>query len=560
MKTSIIISSLLLPLISSCTTRHHDASNKGTKERYISDVWVSDRGDGTYQNPVLYADYSDPDVCRVGDDFYMTASSFNCIPGLPILHSKDLVNWEIINYAVERLTPAEQFDQPSHGNGIWAPSIRYHKGEFYIFWGDPDNGIYMVKTADPRGRWSAPHLVHRSKGIIDTCPLWDEDGRAWIGHGYAGSRTGLKSILGLIEMTPDGRGTIGEDRVIYDGHEENVTIEGVKLYKRGRYYYILCPAGGVPTGYQLAMRSETIDGPYEWKVVMAQGNTTINGPHQGAWVDTPDGEEHWFLHFQDLEAYGRVMHLNPIHWIDQWPVIGINAKEYCGEPVANYRKPDLPEQEIQTPVESDLFESNRLGLQWQWHANANALWYFADAAHHRLRLFSAPITDNYANLWDVPNLLLQKFPAPAFTATAHVRFTPTEKYKGERAGLIIMGLDYAGLMLVNGDEGILLTQNSCSEAKKRTSERINATDTCHIASGDDVWLRVAVNKENSDAVCRFAVSHDGKSYAPLGEPFKAKPGQWIGAKVGLFITRNTNSNDGGWIDIDDFIIDSSKAD
>lgn len=527
------------------------------QDNYVSKVWVSDLGNGKYKNPIIFADYSDPDVCRVGDDYYMTASSFNCIPGLPILHSKDLVNWQIINYAVERLEPAQQFDKPSHGNGIWAPAIRYHEGEFYIYWGDPDNGIYMVKTKDPYKRWEKPILVHKSKGIIDTCPFWDEDGRAWIGHGYAGSRAGLKSILGLIEMTPDGTQTIGEDRIIYDGHEDNVTIEGVKLYKRNDYYYIMCPAGGVPTGYQLAMRSKKIDGPYDWKIVMHQGNTSINGPHQGAWIDTPDGTEHWFIHFQDVEAYGRVAHLNPLHWTDDWPVVGIDFDgDLCGTPVSTYKKPNLPKQHIETPVESDDFNSTKLGLQWQWNANANALWYFCDAVNSRLRLFSAPISTEYKNLWDVPNLLLQKFPAPNFTATAIVKFHPTEKYKGERGGLVVMGQDYATLVIENTQDGIVLTQNSCLNAKKGSSETINSKPII-VGFNQEIALRVNVEQTDKNvAKCTFSYSTDKQKFMPLGQAFKAKEGQWIGAKVGMFITRTVNnSNDGGWIDVSSFTIE-----
>ncbi len=527
------------------------------QDGYVSKVWVSDLGNGKYKNPILYADYSDPDVCRVGNDYYMTASSFNCIPGLPILHSNDLVNWQIINYAIERLEPTEQFDKPSHGNGVWAPAMRYHEGEFYIYWGDPDNGIYMVKTKDPRGRWNKPILVHKSKGIIDTCPFWDEDGRAWIGHGYAGSRAGLKSILGLIEMTPDGTQTIGEDRVIYDGHEDNVTIEGVKLYKRNGYYYILCPAGGVSTGYQLAMRSENIVGPYEWRVVMHQGNTDINGPHQGAWIDTPDGAEHWFVHFQDVDAYGRVVHLNPLHWNDDWPIIGMDFdNKMCGTPVSAYRKPNLPKQPISTPVESDNFDSVNLGMQWQWMANSNALWYFCDAANSRLRLFSVPISSEYKNLWSVPNLLLQKFPAPNFIATANVKFHPTDKYKGERGGLIVMGQDYAGLILENASDGIRLIQNSCVDAPKGNAEVVNNKPIA-IDYDQEIALRVQVTQTKDNiAECVFSYSIDKVNFITISKSFQAKEGKWIGAKVGLFITRpNINANDGGWIDISSFTIE-----
>lgn len=548
---------------------------------YVSKVWVADLGNGNYQNPVLYADYSDPDVCRVGDDYYMTASSFNCIPGLPILHSRDLVNWELIGYALERQVPAmayaqnqspaissaqdgrifveNRFDRPCHGDGVWAPAIRYHNGEFYIYWGDPDEGIFMVKTKDPAGRWEPPVLVHKSKGIIDTCPFWDEDGRAYIGHGYAGSRAGVKSILGMIEMTPDGTRTIGEDRMIYDGHVDNVTIEGVKLYKQDGYYYILCPAGGVSTGWQLAMRSKDIWGPYDWKRVMAQGKTNINGPHQGGLVDTPDGSEHWFLHFQDLDAYGRVVLLQPVKWVDGWPVMGIDADgDLCGDPVVKHKKPSLAKQPMQTPVESDTFSNNKLGLQWQWHSNANALWHFADARQGVLRLFSWPwpVDGKPAeSLWNVGNLLLQKFPAPNFKTTAKVRFHPSDKHLGERCGLVVMGLDYAALALENTESGIKMTQVQNVGASKGKKE-VTKSDAVTVAADQWIWLRTTVKNEGDKAICTFFYSTDGKKFKQLGETFTAAPGKWIGAKVGMFCTRaKLVTNDGGWMDADDFIID-----
>lgn len=261
--------------------------------QYHSKVWNPDNGNGTYTNPVIYADYSDPDVVAVGDDYYLTASSFNCIPGLPILHSKDLVNWEIIGYALQEQEPKEDFDQPQHGKGVWAPSIRYHNGEFYIYWGDPDHGIFMVKTKDPRGEWEKPVCVLAGKGMIDTCPLWDEDGRCYLVNGWAGSRSGFNSVLSVRELSADGTKAIGKPRIVFDGGQENHTTEGPKFYKRDGYYWIMCPAGGVQHGWQLAMRSKNVYGPYESKIVMAQGKTQVNGPHQGGWVHTAQGED-WF--------------------------------------------------------------------------------------------------------------------------------------------------------------------------------------------------------------------------------------------------------------------------
>ena len=520
-------------------------------QSYVSQVWVSDLGNGKYKNPVLDADYSDPDVCRVGDDYYMTSSSFACIPALQILHSKDMVNWRIIGTAIERLLPEERFSQMQHGNGVWAPSIRYHQGEFYIYYGDPDTGIYMVKSKDPAGKWDNPVLVKAAKGIIDTCPLWDEDGNAYIVHGYAGSRAGLKSILGLIRMTPDGTRAIGESRIIFDGHIGNATIEGPKFYKRDGWYYIFAPAGGVPTGWQTVLRSKNIWGPYEWKIVMAQGNTNINGPHQGAWVDTPDGKEDWFFHFQDKEAYGRVVHLQPMKWVDGWPVIGVDKDgDGCGSPVYSYKKPNVGKTySIETPAESDEFDSLELGLQWQWQANPKPIWYFCDGGNSLLRLYSY-YTENQVNLWDVPNLLLQKFPTEDFTVTTKVSFAPSSKYTGERTGLVVMGADYAVLTIENRADGLILVQNVCRKADKKGKEEENASVKL---SDNTLFLRVKVKKDyEKEAICSFSYSVDGKKFISLGENFTAKPGKWIGAKVGLFITRPKAVNDGGWVDIDWF--------
>ena len=302
-------------LLGSCLVPSVQAQN------YVSKVWVADQGDGTYKNPVLYADYSDPDVCRVGDDFYMTSSSFGCLPALQILHSKDLVNWSIVSAAVPASLPPHTDVTPQHGNRVWAPCIRHHNGEFYIFWGDPDQGIFMTKAKDVKGPWCEPVLVKAAKGIIDTTPLWDEDGRVYLAHAYAGSRAGLKSVIAVCELSADATRTISPSRIVFDGHEAHETCEGPKFYKRNGYYYIFHPAGGVPTGWQVVLRSKNVYGPYEWKNVLAQGNSPVNGPHQGGWVDTPSGED-WFLHFQDVGAAGRLVHLQPVKWYDSEPSDG----------------------------------------------------------------------------------------------------------------------------------------------------------------------------------------------------------------------------------------------
>lgn len=213
--------------------------------QYRSEVWSPDNGDGTYTNPVINADYSDPDVVAVGADYYLTASSFNCMPGLPILHSRDLVNWEIIGHALRSQFPDSVATQ--HGMGVYAPSIRHHDGYFYIYWGDPDRGVFMVRAADSAGPWSDPLMVIEGKGYIDTTPLWDDDGRCYLVNGWANSRIGFNGVLTVRELSADGTRPIGDPCIVFDGDAtRNVTTEGPKFYKRDGWYWILCPAGAWP--------------------------------------------------------------------------------------------------------------------------------------------------------------------------------------------------------------------------------------------------------------------------------------------------------------------------
>ena len=525
--------------------------------QYKSQVWSPDNGNGTYTNPVINADYSDPDVCVAGEDYYLTASSFNCIPGLPILHSKDLVNWEIVGHAVKELEPKQEFDRPSHGNGIWAPSIRYHNGEFYIYWGDPDYGVFMVKAKDPAGEWSKPLCVIPGKGLIDSTPLWDDDGRCYLVNAYANSRSRFASVIAIRELSADGTKPIGNPVIIYDGNgTESRTCEGPKIYKRDGWYWVMFPAGGVPTGFQVAMRSKNPFGPYESKVVLAQGKTKINGPHQGAWVHTKFGED-WFLHFQDKEAYGRVVHLQPVTWKDNWPVTGIDKDgDYCGEPVTTYRKPKTSGKvQVVNPAESDEFSDTRLGLQWQWHANYNET-FGMPTAFGSYRVYTHKVSEKFQNLWEVPNLLLQKTPADKFTATTKIRFT--SKDQNQTGGLLMMGLDYSGLVVKRVGNDFQLLQISCKSADKgkpQTEQLIatlkpTAVDQIDYQPGThiDIYMRMSVN----DGKKHFSYSLDGKKYTKCGTEFTMREGKWIGAKIGFVAYESGQKTNRGWIDADWF--------
>jgi len=523
-----------------------------TAQQYVSSVWVADQGDGTYRNPVLNADYSDPDVIRVGDDYYLVSSSFEDVPGLPVLHSKDLVNWTILSHALERQPPFEHFSVPRHGDGAWAPAIRYHDGRFYIYYPDPDFGIYVITSKHAGGPWSAPRMVLAGRGLIDPCPLWDEDGKVYLVHAFAGSRAGIKSVLVINRMNPDGTQVIGNGQLVYDGHDLDPTIEGPKLYKRHGYYYIFAPAGGVSTGWQVVLRSRNIFGPYQRKVVLSQGTTSINGPHQGAWVTTQRGQD-WFLHFQDRGVSGRVVLLEPMRWVNDWPLIGSVKGNGPGEPVLVYRKPDVGRAyPVATPAESDEFNASILHLQWQWMANPRPEWFFTDSARGILRLYSARQPDQAHNLWEVPNVLLQKFPAQSFMATTKLVFHPNPKLDREETGLTIMGMSYAVLKLVSRQDATDLVYGVCRRADQGHAE----LDTLVMKSvpPGDIRLRVRV----TDGICQFSYSTGGGEYREAGSFFAAVQGKWTGAKVGIFCTRREQTNDSGYADFDWFRIEKPE--
>ena len=533
--------------------------------QYKSEVWSPDNGDGTYNNPVINADYSDPDVCvgPSGEDYYMTASSFQCTPGLPILHSRDLVNWEIVGYALKSLYEGdckltEHYNKVQHGNGVWAPSIRYHQGEYYIYWGDPDHGVYMVKTKDPAGEWEKPVCVIRGKGYIDTTPLWDEDGRCYLVNGWANSRSKFASVLTVREMSADGTQAIGQPVIVFDGNgTENRTCEGPKFYKRDGWYWIMCPAGGVPEGFQLAMRSKSPYGPYEAKKVLQQGKTAINGPHQGAWVHTKYGED-WFLHFQDKEAYGRVMHLNPVDWTTGWPVMGRK-----GEPVATYKKPKASSTVVVNPVESDEFNAPTIGRQWQWQANYDEK-FGVPTAFGTMRIYTHKLDTDWKNLWPVPNMLLQKTPADEFTVTAKLRFT--SKADGQMGGIIMMGHNYQALVVRREGKEFKLLILTCQDADRGKAQQEELVATLKPTAEDkidykpgiheDIYLRLQVSNAEAGVahggkpLVSFAWSQNGKKFTPCGSQYEMKQGKWIGAKFGFVAVDTNPKTDRGWIDAD----------
>ena len=531
-------------------------------------MWQADLENGNYRNPILYADYSDPDAIRVGEDYFMIASSFSNAPAMPLLHSKDLVNWKVVNYVLDKV-PEFRYRNPIHGCGVWAPSIRYHEGTYYVCFPMPDEGIYMTTTKDPLGKWSKPVNIRPGAGWIDPCPFWDDDGRAYLVAGVAKSRIGYKSVLHMVEMQPDGMGLIGEEVKIFDGNlNDQVTIEGPNLYKKNGWYYIFAPAGGVKTGWQTVLRSKNIFGPYEYKVVMRQGDSPVNGPHQGAWVDTVTGED-WFLHFQDVYAAGRIVHLQPMHWENEWPVIGVNkpGNDY-GEPVMEYRKPDIgktqeeladkSEYPVCEPDCSDEFDGEKLGLQWQWNANSEEGWYSLE--NGRLKL-AAVAASPLRPVGDLRNLLLQKWPAPEFCAETKMEFSGLGE--GDTAGYVSLGMKYIAAAVekcggqyiikkIKGEQSFdcdtaytdeqmeqlqILSEEEFEKFGKSVYFRYTVRVTDHITHYE---LGLPVKDAPQEEIV-LEYSLDGENYTDAVRT-EAKAGRWVGVKSGVFCKHDSSKD------------------
>ena len=502
-----------------------------------------------YQNPILCADYSDPDIVRVGDDFFMVSSSFNHMPALPILHSTDLVSWKIINHVFNAL-PLAGFHEYQPGKGVWAPSIRWHDNKLWVFFSTPDEGIFMCHTDDPWGAWSEPHCLQVAKGWIDPCPFWDDNGEAWLVHAFAHSRSGIKHKLQLFSMSPDGKQLQGEGRIIYDGSCDQPTLEGPKVYKRGGWYYIFAPAGGVETGWETVLRAKSMQGPWEAKNVLFQGNTPVNGPHQGGWVELDDGEC-WFVHFQDAHLYGRIVHLQPMCWGDDgWPRIGEPLGENGeGQPVMRGPRPvSLPASPREKPQTSDDFANGKPGLQWQWQANPNPEWLLPGKQQLNLHCCGLPSLQEKNNVYWVPNLLLQKFPAWQFSAQTSL--TLNAEKSGDAGGVIVYGERYASLLLENshGRYRILWVTGWMSDAGI-VSENRQA-----IAVIDDASCEMKI-EVSLGGICRFAWRQNDSDWYPIAQPFAAGKGKWVGAKIGLLALSLELTKSDGFCAFDHFALE-----
>jgi beta-xylosidase len=495
---------------------------------------------GLYRNPILPLDLPDPDVIRVGDWFYMTVSSFHEVPGLPVLRSRDLMHWSVIGHALSRL-PSPDFDLPQHGNGAWAPSIRFRAGRFYVFCGDPDRGIFMVSAERPEGPWTEPHYVKRGKGLIDPCPLWRDDGTAYLVHAWAKSRAGFNSVLTVHRMSPDGRSVLDSGTVVFDGHANHPTIEGPKFYERNGYVYIFAPAGGVKPGWQTVLRGRSPFGPFEDRIVLSQGSTQVNGPHQGGWVVAPDGRE-WFVHFQDRGLFGRIVHLQPLRWNDNWPVIGHDRDgDGTGEPVSEWSAPSIADTERVLRF-SDDFSTSSLGPVWQWNANPDPTWASLTMRPGWMRLPAIGVPEPSKNLWTVPSLLVQRIPDARFSVT--VRVDVSQLAPSGRFIFAMYGMDQSALVVRRSGTKSIVSRSICLNAPSGNAPVVNDERTFE---GTVVLLRIDADGTGS---CSFAAAPDGGTFETIGQSFAIREGRWIGARVALGCLAPAGVVNAGWSDVD----------
>ncbi|WNR45950.1 glycoside hydrolase family 43 protein [Paenibacillus roseipurpureus] len=483
-------------------------------------VW-GDMGNGYYRNPVLMADYSDPDVVRVGEDFYMVCSEFHFM-GMPVLHSKDLVNWTIIGQVYDRLEMDSKYDSmEKYGKGSWAPSIRFHDGLFYVYFCTPDEGLYMSTAVNPAGPWAPLHEVARAYRWEDPCPFWDDDGQAYLGR----SQCGAGPII-LHRMTPDGKSLLDDGVTIYEGE----CAEGTKIYKRNGYYYLIIPEGTVPYGWQTAARSRNLYGPYERQVVLSQQDTWVNGPHQGGYVELENGEG-WFLHFSHTGALGRIVHLQPVTWIEDWPLIGYSKNDrFPGKPVTVWKKPEVGSSHpICAPQTSDNFDSPQLGLQWQWNHNPDDRSWSLTERPGYLRLRTQPGID----LLRARNVLTQKIMGTSGVIT--IKLDTASMGFNQRAGVALMGGPETHQLYVEnkgrkkGIVGIL------------AGEAVQGPELIQT----EVWFRITIQLCSQ---ITFYYSLDGWNYQHFWRNAQVQNGYWKGARVALF----TYEGQEGHVDIECF--------
>ena len=506
-----------------------------------------DQGNGTYINPVLPGDFSDLDAIRVGKDFYAISSTMQFSPGMAVLHSTDLVNWEIIGHVVPdltRISPNLNWDKMnSYGRGIWAGSLRYYKNKFWVYFGTPEDGFFMSSAIDPAGPWEPLHQLWNVSGWDDCCSFCDEDGQLYfIATNFATDpKNNKKYNIHIFKMTPDGKNLVTEsDSIIHQsqGSEAN------KLYRINEYYYHFF-SEVKPEGRVIMMeRSKNIYGPWEIKQLNHVNKVQDREPNQGGLIQLTSGEWWFFTHHGSGDWEGRPASLLPVTWISGWPIIGKVGNDTIGSMVWSARKPinlKAPLPGIQT---DDSFSSSKLPPQWEWNYQPRAdKWSLTDhKGFLRLYAFRPINADNKNILLRAGNTITQRSLRTRSNVVT-IRLNISGMCNGEHAGLThfsTAGTSSIGIKQLNNTRYLTYTNND----KDTIGTRMN---------GNTIWLRSVWNHQGSN---KYAYSLDGKAFLPFGNTTQLTWGSYRGDRIGIF-NFNTES-DSGFVDVDFFRYRYSK--
>ena len=498
-------------------------------------VWTPDNGDGTFTNPLMWGDWPDPDIIRVDDDFYFISTSMHYVPGSPIATSKDLVNWKMVGYAVDRYDEDERYDMQNgqlYLNGSWANTIRYNNGKFYVGFCTPyglgtETGHFSIGEADkPEGPWKRTIFPEY---LYDPGLFFDDNGKVYVVHG--------QGKLLITELNSDVRSVKGKPVEIWNKRFENSQtfgkrfgMEGAHMYKINGKYYITCPAGGTE-GWQVCLRSDSIYGPYEHKIIVDDNSSyPPNGLHQGGMVQLKNGDW-WFIIMQDRGPIGRVPCLMPVKWEDGWPMLGTEGKD-----VITYPKPNVGKTyPVMVPATSDEFKGKKLGLQWQWNHNPDdTKWTLTERpGYMRLKASQAK------SLKEARNTLTQRVQGPSSEGSVLVDITGLKDGNVAGFGVFQFPYAYVAVQQEGADRKIVM----CNDGE--------IVETVDALKGNKIWIRARVM--DKDFTARFYYSLDGKTYSPIGNELKMGLGlDWTANRFALFNYSTKANGVGGYADFDWF--------
>jgi len=485
-------------------------------------AWQSDNGDGTFTNPPLYADYPDPDIIRVGDDFYFSSTTFVNVPGVTILHSKDLVNWEFAGRVVPRLDGDPRYDLKDGGayrGGLFATSLRYFNGTFYVVVTPVGQNTRIYYSRGICGPWLCHEL---DRAAFDPGFFIETNGTGYIAT--SGSWDGTVTLLTL----NSNYSRVVDARKVHF----NKGAEGSKLVKRGEWYYLF---NAVPSRLGLTCsRATNLFGPWE---TIAQIDDRTGG-HQGAIVDLPDGSDYGFV-MKDCGAVGRMTYLCPIFWTNHWPVWGTPGAP--GRVPVAARKP-IQGKPVCQPATSDGFAAPTLGLQWQWNHNPDGSRWSLTERPGFLRLKPTMAT----NFWTARNTLTQKGQGP--WSRGEVKFDLSHLESGDVCGLGTLGKVNAHIAVNGGSDGqLFLSMNVFAD------HGINETRVAAEAiQAKEIFLRTDLDFFREKGICSYSL--DGKNWTPLGGEFGLafdwRTGTFQGEQFAIFCY-NPNSGD-GFVDVGPF--------